>query len=543
MERKQIQARSVKSLLDKLTEEFGPDWYQKVKVRFIKESVFEIVAEVSPIDEIEQQLVEQITMNHQKVKLPDLSELEAKYAQPIIRVEISKDEMTAGIIIVPGLKRSLPTVEEVEKALMDAGVKYGIYRQKIEQALKEKNFFTPIPVAFGKSPKPPVDAQIKLLFPQTGYLMAQVDESGRIDPASVYKIFTCEKDQLLAVKEPAVEGEDGITVTGKIISVPKPKDLDLSLFVGENVYLSESKNEILAACSGQPIFKDSKVHVKEVFVVDGDLGYSVGNINFNGTVVIRGNAEGPFKIVAREDVLINGILGEVEVECGGSLMVKGGIFGRSKGIIKVGKDLTAKFVNEARIFCKGKILVEEYIMNSIVVCGKDIFVAGRGIIAGGVVKAQGNITATELGSKAGVKTIVACGVNYETESKYEQCEIAAFEITKVLARIAEEEQKIRYKLVQAKEAKQREELRKNLSELEQKRFSLEKQLFKLKRVMNTLLQIRRLEGITINSKITLKGICHPGVKIIIGYESLKVQEELNVKEFYIDKSTGKIAYR
>ncbi|WP_031505151.1 FapA family protein [Pseudothermotoga hypogea] len=54
-------------------------------------------------------------------------------------------------------------------------------------------------------------------------------------------------------------------------------------------------------------------------MIDKDLGYDTGNIDFNGSVVIRKNAEGPFKVRVKADLLILGVLGEIHEDCGGSL--------------------------------------------------------------------------------------------------------------------------------------------------------------------------------------------------------------------------------
>ncbi len=548
LEKKQIKANSVEALLNQLAKDYGSDWYQKVKITFIKDSPFEVIVEVSEIgsEGFEQQTKESIHKDKPNIAipvLPDISEIERKHSEPRVMVWISEDKMIASISVIPGLRRIVPTVDEVVEALNNAGVKYGINRERIEQIIREQRFFTSIPVASGKPPKSAKDAQIQFLFPLSGYVSAKPDESERIDPASLYKIFTCEKDQLLALKVPSVEGEDGFTVTGETIKVEKAKDINLKNYLGENVYLSEDGNKIFASCAGQPFFKNSMVHVKQVFVVEGDLNYTVGNINFNGTVIIRGNAEGPFKISAKGDVVIEGILGEVQVSSEGSLMVKGGIFGRSKGIVKVRRDLFAKFVNEARIFCEGKVLIEDYIMNSILVCNSDVFVGGRGIIVGGIVKARGNITAKELGTKTGIKTLVSCGINYEIEEKYEQCELTVSQIVKEITKISENEQRIKGKLLQTRDLKQREMLRNSLFDLERQRQALLKQLFRLKQAMEIILRIRRFENISTTSRIILRGVCHPNVKITIGYETFHVKEQMTAKEFYIDKDTGKITWQ
>ncbi|HCO97482.1 MAG: Uncharacterized protein XD58_0723, partial [Thermotoga sp. 50_1627] len=394
--RETLRANSIEELLSLLEKNYGPDWYDKVNVQ-INETSRQIEAIVEPLKTADiQTILENIdSIKIEHLSLREVNLLEEQYAEPIIRIIVSEDKMTASVMIIPGLKRTMPTVEEIKRALSEAKVVYGIDESVIERIVTEQRIFTEVPVASGKKPVPPKDASIEYLFPISGFVVEKPDESERVDPASLYKIFTCNKDDVLAIKRKAVRGEDGMTVTGEPVRVQEPKDINLESFVGENVRLSPDGMQILANCDGQPYLKDSKVCVRELLVIDKDLGYDTGNIDFNGSVVIRGNAEGPFKVRLKGDLLILGVLGEVQIDCGGSLRVQGGVFAKGKGVIRVGRDFTARFVNEALIFCGGDVLVEDYVMNSTIICGGNVKVFGRGVVIGGSVKANGDIEVSE----------------------------------------------------------------------------------------------------------------------------------------------------
>lgn len=540
MEKRIIKTSSIEELLSILEKDYGPTWYDKITLQ-ITETTGQIEAIIKPIENVDSKTpIDISSVKIKPVSLPDLSSIEQQYSQPIIKVNISDDKMRASIFIIPGFERISPTVDEIKQALSNSKVVYGIDEKSILSAIEKQKLFTEIVVAQGKKPVPSKDASIEFLFPSTGFLYEKPQEDERFDPASLYKIFTCKAGDVLAVKKPAQYGQDGMTVTGEIIKVNKPKDINLSSFLGQNVTVSEDNLKILAACDGQPYLKDSKVNVRNVLVIDKDLGYDIGNIDFNASVVIRGNAEGPFKIRAGGDVLILGILGEVQVTCGGSLRVQGGVFGRSKGIINVAKDFAAKFINEAQIFCGGNILVEDYIMNSTLICAGDIKVFGKGVISGGTLKVAGNIEASELGSIANIRTEIIAGIDYEHESKYIQLQKSLIEIMKQINILSNTENSIRNQLSQTKDISKRESLKILLQKTQQAKFAFEKQLHRIRNAINIMKHNIQIDKLKFGAKIRVRRICHANVKIGIGLVSRLNSEELGPCEFFLDKSTGEI---
>lgn len=539
-----LRASSIEELLSMLEKEYGSDWYDKVSVR-ISEVAGQIEAVVEPLQNVGIEKVSEIidSAKISSISLPELSELESKYAQPTVRVSISEDKMTASVFILPGFQRTLPTVEEIRQALSEAGVVYGIDEDAIKQIIKEEKIFVNVPVAFGKKPVPPVDAYVEFLFPASGFVIEKPEEDKTVDPASFYKIFTCKSGDVLAVKKGPVNGEDGITVTGEIIKVERPKDVNLAAFVGENVTLSEDGSKIVAHCDGQPYLKDSKVNVRNVLVIDKDLGYDTGNIDFNASVVIRGNAEGPFKIKAKGDVLIMGVLGEVHVNCEGSLRVQGGVFGREKGVIKVGKEFVAKFLNEAQVFCGGDLLIEDYIMNSTVVCNGNVKVLGKGVIMGGVVKAAGRIEASEVGSETGVRTELSAGIDYNYKVRHIELQKSLLETMGQINKFSAVENTLRNKLIQTKDPANRETIKTIMQKVQIAKHSLVEQLRKVRKALSILKATVDVENLRLGATIKVRRVCHPNVRIGIGLSTKLITDRIGPCEFFLNKDTGKIEWR
>lgn len=543
MERKIIKASSVEELLSILEKDYGPNWYEKITVEMM-ETPEQIEATIKPAEIVDPKTAfEKLSMLQIKsISLPDLSNIEQQYAQPIVKVNLSEDKMQATVLIIPGFERILPNVEEIKKALSDSKVVYGIDEKAIESIIEEKKIFAEVIVARGKNPIPSRDASVEFFFPPSGFV-CEKHQQETFDPASFYKIFTCKKGDVLAIKKPVEYGQDGFTVTGEIIKTEKPKDINLATFVGENVQVSEDNTKIVATCDGQPYLKNSKIHVRNILVVDGDLGYETGNIDFNASVVIRGDAEGPFKINAGGDVLILGVLGEVQVNCGGSLRVQGGVFGRGKGVVKVAKDFAAKFVSEAQIFCGGNILVEEYIMNSTVICNGDVKVFGKGVISGGVIKAAGNIEAGEIGSPANLRTVVFAGIDYEYESKYTELQKSLIETMRRINLLSNTENSIRVQLMQVKDIQKRGSLKQLLEKIQTTKFAFEKQLQKIRNSLNILKLNIQVDKLKFGARVKIRKLCHPNVKVGIGLISKLNADEIGPCEFFLDRNSGKITYK
>ncbi len=104
------------------------------------------------------------------------------------------------------------------------------------------------------------------------------------------------------------EGEDGMSVTGRVIKAKNGKAIQFKK--GKNTIVSEDGLQLLAEKSGIVQFTGDQIDIIEVLMIQGDVGVETGNINFTGKVIVSGNVMSGYEIISNEDIEINGI-----VEC------------------------------------------------------------------------------------------------------------------------------------------------------------------------------------------------------------------------------------
>ena len=98
-----------------------------------------------------------------------------------------------------------------------------------------------------------------------------------------------------------------------------------------------------------------KINVFPVYEVNGNVDYNIGNIDFIGTVVIRGNVLPGFKIRAAGDIRVTGGVEAAELEAEGSIDIIAGIVGQNKAFIKAGKNVKSSFIQDATIEVAGEL--------------------------------------------------------------------------------------------------------------------------------------------------------------------------------------------
>jgi len=532
----------INQIYDYLEENYGREWYVdyladikklkngKYEVRIYKTSDFHLEdkLDIDP-EELEQILSYEITQGSEKVETEE-------YMEPLIFVNVSEDEMLASITIIPGLKKELPAKEEVIEILKENGVVMGIDEKVIEEALEEKKIFSSIIVAKGKKPEPSMDAKLDVKFQSGSHLKTQpeCEEFKKI-------IKCCDKLVVLAEKIPPIEGKDGYTVTGKILKARKPKDLNLYDYLGENVELSEDGTKIISKIAGEPyIDRWGKISVRNVLFVEGDLK-EVGNIDFPGTVVIEGNAEGLYEIKTKGDLVIRGVVGGVTIKSEGNIVIEKGIFGRSKGGIECGKDFRASYINNSTVKCAGNIFVDDYIMDSIVLAKGSIVVNGRGIIVGGKIFAGENISCNTIGSSFGTITRVGCGIDYERTLKLVELENELESIIMKLSTAI----KLILKFEKIVSSLSNQENRKYiiiLRKLNERKMDLQKKIKTLRDKIRSLNKEIMIENLKIRNRILVFKNCREAV-VQIGGHILKVIKETGPGFFELDHIKNEIVFR
>ena len=78
-------------------------------------------------------------------------------------------------------------------------------------------------------------------------------------------------------------------------------------------------------------------------------GFGTGNINFDGSLRIRGNVENGTEVHVTEDLEIDGNVGAATIICGGNILLKKGMNSAGHGYIKAEKGIVSRFFEAVKV--------------------------------------------------------------------------------------------------------------------------------------------------------------------------------------------------
>ena len=167
-----------------------------------------------------------------------------------------------------------------------------------------------------------------------------------------------------------------------------------------------------AVIDGNLILKGGKLHVLPVFQVDGDVDYSVGNIDFIGTVIVNGAVREGFSVSSSGDIEVRGVVEGARLLSKTSISITGGVRGMNKAEISADGDITAGFIDQAKVRSNQNISVNNAVLHSDLAARGAITVLGgqKAQVAGGKIQAGMEVVCLTLGSEMGTRTEVIVGV-------------------------------------------------------------------------------------------------------------------------------------
>ncbi|MDN5361171.1 MAG: uncharacterized protein PWP70_218 [Moorella sp. (in: firmicutes)] len=223
-----------------------------------------------------------------------------------------------------GVARALPalTREELLAELQRQQVVFGIDEEAIRQALTATEA-REIIVARGRPPQPGEDGRVECLFPTAGANRVEVGEEERVDYREMVVRASAATGDLLAVKVLPRPGKPGQTVTGKVITPPEPRDVELVAGKGTEVIDGQ---RCVAREEGQPQLHQRRgqvvIDIIPVLLHRGDVDLASGNLKFKGGINITGNVTETMQVAASQDVEISGDVTQATVKAGGSIIIR-----------------------------------------------------------------------------------------------------------------------------------------------------------------------------------------------------------------------------
>lgn len=309
------------------------------------------------------------------------------------------------------------TIEDLYSLLEQHNVKHGILKQNLTLMWKAQLYCTDVLIAKADMPVQGSHATIEYHFDAEKTSTPTMLEDGSVDYHSLDMIEHVKNGQLLATLTPEVEGTAGMTVSGVPISPAKVNKKALKY--GNHIRIDEEGLHIYSEVDGDVTLVEDTVFVSNVYEVPADVGPSTGDIEYDGSVEIKGNVLSGYKVAAAGNITVNGTVEGAVLEAGGRIVLKNGVQGRGKAELKAEGDVITNFIESATVKAGGKITTEA-IMHSQVEAQDEIEVAGkRGMIAGGRVCSTKMISMKVAGSTMGTQTELEVGLDPTLVERYQ----------------------------------------------------------------------------------------------------------------------------
>jgi len=438
----------------------------------------------------------------------------------LLLVEISDDELKAYLtILYPPEGGKVITIKNILDELAKQKVVYGIAEDILADVLKKEKFNTVFLVAQGLPPKNGEDAKINFKFKKKKEFKLE-EVGGRVDFKEMSPIEIVQENEIIAVKTPATSGQPGITVTGKFIPPQPGKDIPFPK--GKNTEVSIDGLELRATISGRLIFDKDRVDVEPVYNIPGNVDYSTGNIDFPGTIVIKGDVLGGFKVKAGGDVIIGGCVENAHIEAKGDIRVGNGILGKNEGYLRALGNISAKYIEHATVDSSRDVIVSESIIHSYINAKHKVIVKGRlGVILGGRIRAGLEIRAKTVGSWTEVPTELEVGLDPQSR---EMMHYLANEITEDKKKF--QELKLGIKTLLQLKASYGGKLPQEKEEMLSAHLKAQDLLMeKLRDATEKITTLQKRLSIDKSGEISISNIIYPGVKITIHHTTMHILEE------------------
>ncbi|MEI2355024.1 DUF342 domain-containing protein [Mesobacillus zeae] len=317
-----------------------------------------------------------------------------------VKVTVSKDGHTASISIAPMQDGQVISRRVIEELLKEEKIVYGIKYDVLEEIVKDAGAAAfQIKVAEGVRPVNGRDAYLR-----SEVKTAAKEKDEKLNFRDVLNIPSVRMGQALATIVPAEKGKDGIDVAGR--PIPAKQGKPLRVRPGKNV--AEKNGKFYSLIDGKVSITHKSISVNPVYEVRGDLDLRTGNIDFPGSIQIKGDVPAGYELIAGGDIIILGTVEGANLKAGGSVIVSGGVASGHKGRIEAEGNVQAAYLNQADVAAGGNILIKTSILNSQTVAGGNID-CSRGTVIGGMLAAGKNVYVKELGSHLFAKTDAAAG--------------------------------------------------------------------------------------------------------------------------------------
>lgn len=332
-----------------------------------------------------------------------------------IKVEVSADGLQAWLRLAPD--EGTLAMEDVLAALSTAKVAIDdAVRATAQKLVESSSPGAPRPdrvlIAAGRPPREAVDGAFiwePALEPKTS---ADPDEAS-IDYFAMSQIVTVEPETVLGRITPPTPARAGVDVYGGPLQPQTSARQPVTIELGAGVEPSASDpTQVISKIAGRVQLLNSVLSVVSVLDIRGDVDFRTGSIHSSVDVHISGNIRDNFHVQSEHAVIVGGCIEQATVEAASNIIVRNGILGHGKGLVRAGGQLVAKFCEEAYLVSGGDMSLSKEAMHSTLHTEGKLHLP-RGSVIGGSAYAKEGAELAEVGKPAGPATEIGVGIDLQ----------------------------------------------------------------------------------------------------------------------------------
>lgn len=342
-------------------------------------------------------------------------ELKSVSVIPVINVA----DKWRGVMVLPPQKQQKKQVvlEEIQTIISQIPIKLMVDYDKVAELVAYNLKYDEGVMCVFVQGRKPIDGNVQKVILDYDFTIdtGKESEDGAIDFKERGFIHNIKANVQIAHFMEEKPSLDGLDIYDVVMEAHYDEDPCYKL--GKNVKVDEDGIIIRSSIRGILSNHNNTLSVSTVAEID-KVDLSTGNIEVNGSLIIRDNVAPGFSIKTEGDILVRGNIEDAEIECAGNLIVSGGIIGGTNSKIYVNGKLSSQFIRNASIICKGDLLANQLVNAEILCNDRVIVLEGKGVIIGGNVKALNGVWAKSIGSMSESKTTITVGRDAEADAEF-----------------------------------------------------------------------------------------------------------------------------
>lgn len=436
-------------------------------------------------------------------------------------IKVSNDQLRAYVHLHENKAELTVTASEINDLLEEENIVFGIKQAAIHRLVHNLDSQTfPFLIAEGTAPVAGDDGQLKHLFE----VDTTVDRSEGWDFREVMRIPTIQSGDKIATLIEPTKGSNGITVYGIEITATDGKPLHLQ--AGENVAFDEQEATFYATANGEISFGRSVISVYTVYEVNESISMKIGNIDFVGSVIIRGDVPTGFTVKASGDIKIFGLVEAASIISGKSIFISEGISGMQTGLLQAEEDINVGYVNQAKLRAGNDIYVENSILHSDCIATHHI-VCERGNLIGGTIQASKKIVVRNTGNKINTATHIQFQEDERTTEEQSRLEQERTTLKENIQKISLLKDRI------GRSANINEQMQATLNKVNR---SYEQMNIKIRQIEAQLNQLETTLGNNTRAKLEVNGKIFPNVTVGFGRYKQTLNQTYQFVSIHIDRN-------